>query len=101
MMRAEPRTDDVICPNVAELRATLGLPHSNQLNALKASALTSICFEPPTLNERVNAMSRFLNPGPRTILRTELPSVPAAGCAKAFGSIKRMPPFAGLTDWSA
>src|SRR5215510_3079186 len=98
MIRAELVTADVICPNVAELRATLGLPHSNQLNALNASALTSICFEPPTLNDRVSAMSRFLNPGPRTLLRTALPNVPAAGCAKALGSRKRMPPLAGLID---
>ena len=83
---------------VAAEKFVLGLPNSNQLNRLNASMRASTDFVPPTLKVRESPASTFLNPGPRTRLRCMLPNVPMAGCANAFGSRKRMPPFAGLID---
>ena len=98
MIRAELLTADVIWPNVALLRAVEGCPHWNQLKALKASALISMLCPFENRNSLVSAASTFFVPGPLMLLRCDVPSVPAAGIAKANGFRNLMPPFCGLLD---
>src|SRR5215813_2134097 len=94
---------ELICPNVPLVKLRFpsgGGISSSQLNALKASARTSMAWL-PIGNERVRARSTFLLYGPRTEFRDMLPKVPSAGAMNAVGSSHRTNPFAGLVDPSA
>src|SRR5207237_8849889 len=72
-------------PKLELLRFVTGLPFTNQLNALNASTRASILCCAVSENCRTSERSTVCRPGPKYALRFELPYVPRAGCAKAFG----------------
>src|SRR6185436_19225812 len=105
MTRGEAEFEnDVIRPKVALLRLTPGLPGMNQLSALNASTGASNLWLLGSANCRTSDKSSTLKPGPSYALRTELPYVPNAGCAKAVGlnQLLIVPSPYGLSlTWSA
>ena len=73
-----PEARAVIRPKFGDVWVVLGVPRFTQLSALNASMRTCTLVLPPVENVLCNPRSTFLVPGPRKVLRPELPNVPSA-----------------------
>ena len=85
MMRGSPAVV-VIRPNVPALKFRLGRPQLKLLSRLNTSTRNSRFCVDAIGTSLDTARSIFQNPGPLMLLRSCVPNVPFAGCAKAARS---------------
>src|SRR5712692_137867 len=96
-------------PKFGEFWLVFGVPRFSQLNALNASIRTCSLVRPPAGNILCSPRSTFLVPGPRRLLRLELPKVPSAfgeyaevsNHCRTFSDVGRSDGRSGLPDRSA
>jgi hypothetical protein len=68
----------VMRPKFGDVWVVFGVPRLIQFSALNASMRTCTFALPPAANVLCNPRSTFFVPGPRNVLRPELPKVPSA-----------------------